>query len=704
MEIGMEVMKSNEPGSLSDEFLNDPQLYCNRDLSLLAFQDHVLEEARDPANPLLERVKFLAIFGSNMDEFFMVRVAALRQQLADGGTGPSLDGGSTANQLQAIGRKAARLTEQAYECWQNDILPTLEGEGVHIADYGALTESDRAPLDHFFRDAVLPILTPLGYDPGRPFPHISNLSLNLAVVLQDRAGVERFARVKIPDTIEQLIPVPGERSGVVRFVWLEQLILANLEALFPGTRIMDAYPFRVTRDAEVEIQELESDDLLETIEEAVWQRRFRHVVRLEITRELPPSVLSILTTELDTSPDQAYRVRGPLGLNRLLQLAGVDLPLLKYKRFVPYLPLDLRPNAKEDLFALIRREDVLLHHPFESFQPVVDFLHAAAVDPQVLAIKMTLYRVGKNSPIVDSLLTAVQEGKQVSVLVELKARFDEESNIEWTRALEREGIHVIYGLVGLKVHAKIALVVRREGAVLRKYVHLGTGNYNPVTARLYTDLSFLTCEERIGNDAVTLFNRLTGYSEDARYAELLVAPDGVRTELVRRIEREIAHAKRGERGQLIAKMNALEDPDMIRWLYRASAAGVQIDLVVRGICCLRPGIPGVSEHIRVRSILGRFLEHSRMYYFWNGGQEEMLVGSADWMTRNLSRRVEVLFPIQNRRLVTRLREVLEIYLTDNVSAREMQSDGSYVRLRPPDAAQAVEAQAVLASSVAQPLT
>jgi polyphosphate kinase len=315
----------------------------------------------------------------------------------------------------------------------------------------------------------------------------------------------------------------------------------------------------------VEIQELESDDLLETIEEAVWQRRFSHVVRLEITRELPPSILTILAKELDTSPDQAYRVQGPLGLNRLFQLAGIDLPRLKYKRFVPYSPVDLRPHAKEDIFALIRREDVLLHHPFESFQPVVDFLHAAAVDPQALAIKMTLYRVGRNSPIVDSLLTAVQEGKQVSVLVELKARFDEESNIEWTRALERDGIHVIYGLVGLKVHAKIALVVRREGAVLRKYVHLGTGNYNPVTARLYTDLSLLTCDERIGNDAVTLFNRLTGYSEDARYAELLVAPDGIRTELVRRIEREIANAERGERGHLIAKMNALEDPDMIRW-------------------------------------------------------------------------------------------------------------------------------------------
>ena len=699
----MDAVKSNGQGSLSEESLNDPQLYCNRELSLLAFQDRVLEEARDPANPLLERVKFLAIFGSNMDEFFMVRVAALRQQLADGGTDLSLEGRSAADQLHTLGLEAARLTEQAYACWQNELLPALEGEGVQIVDYGALTESERAPLAQFFQEAVFPVLTPLGYDPGRPFPHISSLSLNLAVVLQDRAGVERFARVKIPDTIDQLVPAPGAGSGVVRFVWLEQLILANLGTLFPGTRIVDAYPFRVTRDAEVEIQELESDDLLETIEEAVWQRRFRHIVRLEINRELPPSVLTILAKELDTRPDQAYQVRGPLGLQRLFQLPDLDLPHLKYKRFVPYSPADLRSTSKEDIFALIRREDVLLHHPFESFQPVVDFLRAAAVDPLVLAVKMTLYRVGRNSPIVDSLLTAVREGKQVSVLVELKARFDEESNIEWTRALERDGIHVVYGLVGLKVHSKIAVVVRREGAVIRKYVHLGTGNYNPVTARLYTDLSLMTCDERIGNDAVTLFNRLTGYSEDARYSELLVAPDRIRTELVRRIEREIATAERGERGYLIAKMNALEDPDIIRWLYRASAAGVQIDLVVRGICCLRPGIPGVSENIRVRSILGRFLEHSRMYYFWNGGQEEILVGSADWMTRNLSRRVEVLFPILNRRLVKRLREVLEIYQTDNVSAREMQSDGSYVRRRPQDSAQAVEAQSVLAGSVVQPL-
>jgi polyphosphate kinase len=648
-------------------------------------------------------VKFLAIFGSNMDEFFMVRVAILRQHLADGGTDLSVDGRSVADQLQAIGVEVARLTAQAYECWQHDLLPALAGEGVHLADFATLTERERAPLDHFFRDAVFPVLTPLGYDPGRPFPHISSLSLNLAVVLQDRSGVERFARVKIPDTIDQLVPVPGEGSAGDRFIWLEQLIVANLGALFPGTQIVDVYPFRVTRDAEVAIQELESDDLLETIEEAVWQRRFRDVVRLEINRELPPAVMTILAQELDTSPEQAYQVRGPLGLNRLMQLASLDLPRLKYKRFVPHSPVVLRPNAKEDIFALIRREDVLLHHPFESFQPVVDFLRAAAVDPQVLAVKMTLYRVGRNSPIVESLVTAVQEGKQVSVLVELKARFDEENNIEWTRELEREGIHVVYGLVGLKVHCKIALVVRREGVVMRKYVHLGTGNYNPVTARLYTDLSLLTCDERIGNDAVTLFNRLTGYAEDARYGALLVAPDGIRTELVRRLEREIANAERGERGYLMAKMNALEDPDMIRWLYRASAAGVHIDLIVRGICCLRPGIPGVSENIRVRSILGRFLEHSRIYYFWNGGLEEILVGSADWMTRNLSKRVEVLFPIQNRRLVKRLRDILEIYQTDNVSAREMQSDGRYVRRRPPDSAEAVEAQSVLAGSVIQTL-
>src|SRR5215467_6611232 len=625
-DIVVSATDNSDNGLVLAESLKDPKLYCNRELSLLAFEERVLDEARDSNNPLLERLKFLSIFASNLDEFFMVRVAALQQQMAAGSYALSDDGRSAANQLQAIGEEVTRLNEQAYDCWGNALLPALEREGIQIVEYATLTKSERATVNTFFHDAVLSILTPLGYDPGKPFPHISNLSLNLAVVLQDSSGVERFARVKIPDSIEQLIPAPCDRPGVIRFVWLEQLVLANLGILFPGTHIVDAFSFRVTRDAEVEIQELESEDLLRTSEEAVWMREFRHVVRMVHNREIPHKVLAILMEQLGVIPDHTYRLHGPLGLKRLWQLQSLDRPELKYKPFTPVTPFELRPNAKESIFAKIRRKDVLLHHPYESFQPVVDFLRAAAVDPYVLAIKITLYRVGRNSPIVESLLTAIREGKQVSVLVELKARFDEESNIEWTKALENDGVHVVYGLVGLKVHCKVAMVVRREGNVIRKYVHVGTGNYNPSTARLYTDLSLLTCNEKIGEDAVTLFNRLTGYSESPTYTELLVGPDQMRGELVRRIEREIAKNKPGQRGHIIAKMNSLEDADMIRWLYRASMAGVQVDLIVRGFCCLRPGIPGVSDNITVRSIVGRFLEHSRIYWFRNDGREEILAG------------------------------------------------------------------------------
>lgn len=674
------------------ELLSDPKLYCNRELSLLAFQQRVLEEAWDTQNPLLERIKFLAIFGSNMDELFMVRVAAAQQQLAAGTAELSIDGRTPSGQLKAARAEAARLTKQAYECWTNDLLPALARERIEIVNYSDLNEGDRSTLDAFFKYSVFPILTPLGYDPGRPFPHISSLSVNLAVVLKDRKGVRRFARVKIPDTIDHLIALPGGASEPLRLVWLEQIVTANLSALFPGTKIVDAYPFRITRDADIEIQELESDDLLETIEEAVWQRRFRNIVRLELSRELPPTVLSILMDELDAQPEHITQADGPLDLKRLWQIYRLERPDLKYKPMPPVHPPGLPPQSKEDIFSVVRHRDVLLHHPFESFQPVVDFLREAAVDPHVLAIKMTLYRVGKDSPVVESLLTAVQEGKQVSVLVELKARFDEESNIEWAKALENDGVHVVYGLVGLKVHSKIALVVRKEGNAIRKYVHLGTGNYNPITARLYTDFSLFTCDESIGNDAVTLFNRLTGYSEEALYSGLLVAPEGMREGMVSRIQREIAHARRGKTARIIAKMNALDDPEIMRWLYHASRAGVQIDLVVRGICCLRPGVPGISENIRVRSIVGRFLEHSRIYCFHNGGDEEIFLGSADWMTRNLSRRVEVLFPIGDRKIARRLSDLLKTYWADNVCSREMQADCTYVRRTVEDGAERVDSQ------------
>jgi polyphosphate kinase len=655
--------------------LNDARLYCNRELSLLAFQKRVLAEARDSANPLLDRVNFLSIFGSNLDEFFMVRVAVLKQRSATGVHDARADGLTGTELLEAIRTEVIDLTDQAYACLRESIRPALEQAGIRLLDYADLDDAGREALDTYFSQTVFPVLTPLAFDPGRPFPHISNLSLNLAVVVKDAAGVEHFARLKVPNTLPQLVPVAG--GG---FVWLEQVIIPNLQALFPGMEVVEAHPFHVTRDAEVAIQELESDDLLETIEEAVWRRRFRAVVRLQMDKTIPPHIQRILTEELEVDSCDIYPVDGPLDLSRLRQLHGLDRPDLKYKPISPYTPPDLLPKSKDDIFSLIRREDILLHHPFESFQPVVEFIRSAARDPEVLAIKMTLYRVGRNSPIVEALLKGIEAGKQVSVLLELKARFDEESNIEWARALEREGVHVIYGLVGLKVHSKIALVVRREGEVMRRYLHLGTGNYNPSTARMYTDMSLFTCDDRIGADATDLFNHLTGYSANNEYRKLLVAPINMRQRLEDLIHREMELASHGEKGHLIFKMNALEDPEMIKLLYRASQGGIQVDLLVRGLCCLRPGLAGVSENIRVISVIGRFLEHSRIYYFRNGGQEEVYIGSADLMPRNLNRRVEIVVPVTEPKLVRRIRdEILETYLADTVNAYQMRSDGAYHR-------------------------
>jgi polyphosphate kinase len=674
--------------------LEDPRLVHNRELSLLSFQERVLGEAKESFNPLLERLNFLSIFGSNIDEFFMVRVAGLKQKAASGIGDVTAGGMSGTELLEAIRSEVVRLTDEAYRCLRDDIRPELGRAGVVLVDYADLSEADRSRLNEYFHRTVFLVLAPLAFDPGRPFPHISNLSLNLAVVVQDARGEERFARVKIPDTLPQLVPVPpseGDRSP--RFVWLEQLIIANLQALFPGLEIKEAHPFHVTRDAETSIQELESDDLLETIEEAVWRRRFRDVVRLEVDTRISAHILEILTSQLELHEKDVYLIEGPLDLRRLRELYALDRPDLKYKPFLPYTPPGLQPNAKEDIFTLIRTGDVLLHHPFESFQPVVEFIRRAARDADVLAIKITLYRVGRNSPIVQALLEAVEEGKQVSVLLELKARFDEESNIEWAKALEREGVHVIYGLVGLKVHSKIALVVRREGDVMRRYVHMGTGNYNPLTARMYTDLSLFTCDEQIGADATDLFNYLTGYSAKTDFRKLLVAPVSLRRRMEGMILREIEIAKQGGNGHLIFKMNALEDPEMIKLLYRASQAGVQVDLLVRGLCCLRPGIPGVSERIWVMSVIGRFLEHTRIYYFRNGGREEIYLGSADLMLRNLNHRIEIVFPVESPALVQRLRkEILEVYLTDTVNAYQAHSDGSYTRPPRSETASGVDSQ------------
>ncbi len=601
----------------------------------------------------------------------MVRFAVLKQKVA-----ATVADGVIGEQLDQIRSSIKQLMADAYETWR-ELSIALAAAGIEIRDYSALNPHERAAMESYFKQVVYPVLTPLAFDPGRPFPHISNLSLNLAVAVRDAKGVERFARVKVPDTLPQLVPV--EQGARPVLIWLEQLITENLQELFPGLEIIEAYPFRVTRDAEVEIQELESDDLLETIEEAVWQRRFRAVVRLQVSSEIPEHILETLIANLELDRRDVYHVDGPLDLGRLRQLLSLDRPDLKDVPFLPHTPPELNPKGEDDIFAVLRREDLLLHHPYESFQPVVEFLRRAANDPDVLAIKMTLYRVGRNSPVVESLLSAIENGKQVAVLVELKARFDEESNIEWARALEAAGVHVVYGLVGLKVHSKVALVVRREGETIRRYVHLGTGNYNPTTARLYTDLSFFTADEQIGADVTDLFNYVTGYSAKSGFHKLLVAPINLRHKLEDLILREIEHAKKGHEARLIFKMNALEDPGMIALLYQASQAGVKLDLLVRGICCLRPGVPGVSENIRVTSIVGRFLEHSRIYYFHNGGREQVYAGSADLMGRNLNHRVEVLFPIENRKLLRRVRDdILATYLADNQNARHMTVDASFV--------------------------
>lgn len=660
--------------------LDDPALYINRELSLLEFQRRVLDEARDSRNKLLERVKFLSIVGSNLDEFFMVRLAALKQKLKAGSPDLSIDGKTVSQQISAVRDSVAGLLKEIYECLHKQLIPALTRSGIRIVSWDGLDDHERELMKTYYEETVFPILTPLAVDPGRPFPHISNLSMNLAVGLKGADGREHFARVKVPERLPQLVAVPAARAAkkgptIRKFVWIEDLIAANLESLFPGMSIVESHAFHVTRDAEVAIKELESDDLLETVEEAVWRRRFRKPVRLQVGSAMPARVVDVLIENLGVETADVFRIQGPIDLSRIRQLPFAEWPDLCDEPFEPRTPREFASGADDDMFAVIRRGDRLLHHPFDSFQPVVEFLRRAAVDPDVLAIKMTLYRVGANSPIVKALLEAIENGKQVAVLVELKARFDEESNIEWARALEREGVHVVYGLVGLKVHCKVALVVRREGSGIRRYVHLGTGNYNPYTARAYTDLSLFTANEEIGSDAAHLFNTLTGYSNKGDFHRLLVAPKSLRKSLESLIHREIAF---GEKGHLIFKTNALEDKGIIRLLYEASRAGVKIELIVRGICCLRPGLPGVSENIAVRSIVGRFLEHSRVYYFGNGGNEEVYLGSADLMPRNLDRRVELVFPVLDPRLVRHLTEsILDKYLSDTRKARFEKPDGKY---------------------------
>ena len=664
---------------MSEIDLKNPSLYINRELSNIEFNRRVLEECDNSEHPLLERVKFLAIFSGNMDEFFMVRVSGLKQQVLLGITKSPADGLTPREQLVGIHRTVTQLFGQATNCWLKTLQPALVEVGIHTLNYHQLKVRQQKKLAAYFEQEIFPVLTPLVFDPTHPFPHISNLSLNLAVEVRDPETDEtHFARVKVPAALPRLVPLnpldPDELlpPTTQKFIWLEQVIAANLDRLFPGMDVRASYPFRVTRNTDMEIQEEEADDLLLTMEENLRQRHFGRVVRLEIDEETPDTIRNILVSNLKVSQTDIYLTNGPLGLSSLWELHKVERSELKDKGFQPTVPSTLRHG--EPIFNVLQRGNVLVHTPFDSFLPVVDFVEAAAEDPRVLAIKQTLYRVGPNPPIVHALMKARENGKQVAVLVELKARFDEESNIEWAKALERAGVHVAYGLIGLKTHCKVCLVVRRERDGIRRYVHLGTGNYNTMTARLYTDLGLMTSDDDMGADASELFNYLTGYSKQVDYRKFLVAPVNLRHKLLNFIERETGY---GRKGRIIIKANSLVDPGVIQALYRASQAGVPIDLIIRGFCCLRPGVKGVSENIRVKSIVGRFLEHSRIYYFHNKGNPDIYVGSADPMPRNINRRVEVLFPIEEEAERQQLITILTTYLHDTAKSHLLQSDGRY---------------------------
>ncbi|MDX2043117.1 MAG: polyphosphate kinase 1 [Acidobacteriota bacterium] len=663
-------------GSLAEHTL------LNRELSWIEFNSRVLDEALDPSQPLLERLKFLSIFSTNLDEFFMVRVSGLVEQHEANPLMLSPDGFSPAAQLRRISERLRPLLEVQTRCLTKQILPGLEEYGIRIVPYGKLNKDQKAELKVFFNERIFPVLTPLSVDPSHPFPSISNISLNLGTLVVPEINNDdeepRFARVKLPPNVPRLIPVTCE--GGHCFVLLEEIVAAHIESLFPGMHVLECQPFRITRDADIELVEDEAGDLLKTVEQQLRQRRFGFYVRLEVSSGMSPQMVKSLRQWMELEEQDVYTFDGPLNIPDLMTLYKLDLPELKDQPFTPVTPATIR--AGETIFDAIRHQDILLHHPYESFAPVVEFLRAAGRDPHVLAIKQTLYRAGKDSPIVEALIEAAENGKQVAVLVELKARFDEENNINWAKRLEKAGVHVVYGLVGLKTHAKVTLVVRQEPNALRRYVHLGTGNYNPATSRIYTDLGLFTCHDDYGKDVSELFNFLTGYSKQIRYRKLLVAPVNLRQSFTEMIRREIAHHRAGRPAGIMAKFNSFTDAGMIEEMYNASREGVPIDLIVRGICCLRPGWPGRSENIRVGSLVGRFLEHSRIYRFLNGGDEQIYLGSADLMNRNLDRRVEVLFPIEDPRLKDRItHEILEPSLKDNVKMRWLQMDGSYIRPR-----------------------
>ena len=691
--------------------------YLNRELSWLAFNYRVLHEGMDDRTPLLERLKFLAIFSSNLDEYFMVRVAALKQQVNAEVTKLTLDGRTPSDQLEAINENLRPLVKQQTDLFENVLKQELEVEGIYLTNYVDLTQEQRAYLHTFFEEHIFPVLTPLAVDPSHPFPYISNLSLNLAVVLRDPdTDEELFARVKVPQVLPRFVSLPQELCHSLNgkhWVWtgvpLEQVIAHNLDALFSGMIIQECHPFRVTRNADLAVEEDEADDLLLAIEQEVRKRWLgKSAVRLEIHASTPEAIRDRLRADLELAEFDVYDIEGMLGLKDLFFFLSLPCPHLKDKPWHPVVPHFLS-RVKEivdgnedgeiqqegtDIFTLIRNGDILVHHPYHSFTASVQqFITQAAYDPDVLAIKMTLYRTSGDSPIINALIAAAANQKQVAVLVELKARFDEENNINWAKKLEQAGVHVVYGLVGLKTHTKTILVVRQEQNKIRRYVHIGTGNYNPKTANLYTDLGLFTCREDLGTDLTNLFNLLTGYSRQKSFRKLLVAPINMRDRMIEMIDREAEHSRKGGKGRIVAKMNALVDPPIIQALYAASQAGVKIDLIIRGICCLRPNTEGLSENIRVISVVGRFLEHSRIFYFHNNGQEEMYIGSADWMTRNLSRRVEAITPIESSQAFLELQEILGVLLADNRHAWELQSNGKYIQRHSPED-QVQNAQAV----------
>lgn len=653
----------------------------DRELTWLRFNERVLEEASDPGVPLLERVRFLSIFHSNLDEFFMIRVSGIKHQVEAGVDVLSRAGLTPRQQLHELSERTRVMLEQA-DASLNSIITDLGGIGVELLRYVDLNPDQQARWASIYVRRVLPTLTPLAISSAFPFPFVSNLSLNLGVYVSSADGDRRLVRIKIPDHLPRFVVAdegPDPSAPPLRLIPIEEIVAANLATLFPGMVVGDSFAFRVTRDADVDIREDEADDLLKHIENEVRKRRFGQAVRLEVEADMPADMLSELQTGLSLADLHTYRIRGLIAPGGLTRVCDLELPEHKFPAFAPRIQRSLE-GAR--FFDRISSQDVLLHHPFDAFTPVAEFVRQAARDPEVLAIKQTLYRTSGDSPVVGALLEAVEAGKQVAAVIELKARFDEQNNITWAKRLEEAGVHVIYGMPGLKVHAKLCLVVRREDGVLRRYAHVGTGNYNPVTARIYTDLGLLTCDPDITADIADLFNRITGFAHPDGYRTILVAPRFLKAGLIARIERETEHARAGRPAHLIAKCNAVTEPDVIAALYDASQAGVQVDLLVRGICCVVPGRPGLSEHIRVRSVVGRFLEHSRVFWFANGGSPDVLIGSADIMGRNLNRRIEVLVPIKSRGLRTWLRETyLEAYLTDHGRTRMMQSDGSYERLR-----------------------